>query len=55
MKTLQNGSKISDQAALATCMNIHLHIMHVYYIVSKGLTRIMVVLNRVSFFEFNNT
>lgn len=50
MKTLQNGTKISDQCF--RYLNIHLHIMH---IVSKGLTTRMVVLNRVSFFELNNT
>ena len=53
MKTLQNGTKISDQCF--SYLNIYLHIMHVNYIVSKGLTRRMVVLNRVSFFELNNT
>ena len=50
MKTLQNGTKISDQCF--SYLNIHLNIMHT---VSKGLTTRMVVLNRISFFELNNT
>lgn len=50
MKTLQNGTKISDQCF--SYLNVHLNIMHT---VSKGLTTRMVVLNRVSFFELNNT
>ena len=53
MKTLQSGTKISAQCF--GYLNIRLHIMHVYYIVSQGLTRRMIVLNRVSFFELNNT
>ena len=50
MKTLQNGTKISDQCF--SYLNVHLNIMHT---VSKGLTMRMVVLNRISFFELNNT